>query len=162
MRPYDVNIVADYVILKLTSDENCDLINLKLQKLMYYIQGWYLGYKQERMIDTSFEAWVHGPVSRKLYERFKDTKSLYSFIDREDVVDQDAYNSIDEEDRDFIDYILTNYSGFSGVELEKKTHREKPWLATRGDRTPLSSCTDEISDSLMKEYFGAKWKEIYG
>ncbi len=161
-KKYDVNIIADYIILKSTSDEQGDLINLKLQKLMYYVQGWHLGYKKERIIDTSFEAWVHGPVSRKLYDRFKDTKSLYSFIEREDVINQDAYNSIDEEDRDFIDYVLSNYLGFSGIELENMTHKEDPWVLTRGDLNPLYSCTKEIEDKLMIDFFGAKWEKIYG
>lgn len=161
--PYDINLIADYTILSLTADEQpADLINLKLQKLMYYIQGWHLGYKKERIIDTAFEAWVHGPVSRKLYNRFKDTKTLYSYIDKSDVIVQDAYNKIQEDDQKFIDYILCNYAGFSGVELEQKTHEEYPWQKTREGIQPLAACNREIDDKLLIDYFGAKWDNLYG
>ena len=36
MKPYDVNLIADYIIIRLNSDEKSNLINLKLQKLLYY------------------------------------------------------------------------------------------------------------------------------
>lgn len=161
--PYDINIIADYTILSLTADEKpTDLINLKLQKLMYYIQGWHLGYKKTRIIDSAFEAWVHGPVSRKLYDRFKDTKTLYSYIDRTDVVNNDAYDKIQEDDRKFIDYILYNYASFSGVELEQKTHEEYPWQKTREGLHPLVACNKEIDDNLIIEYFSEKWDNLYG
>ena len=162
-RPYDANVVADYIILQLTSEEKpSDLINLKLQKLLYYVQGWFLGYQGSRMIDSSFEAWVHGPVCSSVYDRFTSTKSLYSFISKDDVKFVDAFDRIEKEDRDFIDYVLMNYAGFSGVELEQKTHDEKPWVETRAGLDPMTACTKEISDALMIEFFGDKWRQIYG
>lgn len=33
MKPYDVNLIADYIIIRLNSDEKSNLINLKL---LYY------------------------------------------------------------------------------------------------------------------------------
>lgn len=82
MKPYDINTIADYIILRLTSDEENTLINLKLQKLLYYLQAWSLGINNERFLNCEFEAWVHGPVSRDLYNRFKASKTLYSFISK--------------------------------------------------------------------------------
>lgn len=64
MKPYDVNDIADYVILSLNGDEDYSLINLKLQKLMYYIQAWSLGINGKPMMNGKFEAWVHGPMHR--------------------------------------------------------------------------------------------------
>ena len=68
MKPYDVNVIVDYVILRLNLDEKASLINLKLQKLLYYLQAWSLGITNERFMDCSFEAWVHGPVSKKVFD----------------------------------------------------------------------------------------------
>lgn len=36
MKPYDVNLIADYIIIRLNSDEKSNLINLKLKRLLYY------------------------------------------------------------------------------------------------------------------------------
>ena len=56
MKPYDVNAIADYVILSLNGDEDYSLINLKLQKLIYYIQAWSLGINGKPMMNGKFEA----------------------------------------------------------------------------------------------------------
>lgn len=162
MKPYDVNTIADYIIQRLNADEDMNLINLKLQKLIYYLQAWSFGIKGERFVNSSFEAWVHGPVCRELYDRFKNSKTLYSFISIEDVQNIDSASCIETQDRDFIHFILDNYAGFSGVELETMTHKEKPWIEARGGIAPMIGCNNVISEDTMKEYYGERWKRIQG
>lgn len=162
MRPYNVNIVADYVIQRLNADEDMNLVNLKLQKLVYYLQAWFLGINGERFLDCSFEAWVHGPVCRELYDRFKGSKTLYSFISMEDVQDKNSASCIESQDKDFINYILDNYAGFSGVELEAMTHKEMPWKEARNGIAPMLACEKVISEDTMREYYGERWKRIQG
>ena len=160
MKPYNINLVADYVILRLNSDEKINLINLKLQKLLYYVQAWSLGINKERFLDCSFEAWVHGPVSRELYNRFKDNRSLYSFITISDVINTNPEASINKEDIEFINYILDNYAGFSGAELESMTHKELPWQEARKGVLPMQACNNVISENTMKNYYGERWQQI--
>lgn len=160
MKPYNVNIVTDYIILRLNADEKMNLINLKLQKLLYYLQAWALGINQKRFINTSFEAWVHGPVCRSLYDRFKGTKSLYSFITSDDVEDNNPETKIAPEDIDFINFILDNYAGFSGAELETMTHKEEPWIEARKGYAPMAGCNREISDETIQNYYGKRWQQI--
>lgn len=162
MESYDVNLVADYVILRLNSDEKVNLINLKLQKLLYYLQAWSLGINQKVFLRCTFEAWVHGPVSRELYDRFKSSHSLYSFITVSDVVHPNPEAEIAPDDIEFINYILDNYAGYSGAELESMTHKEEPWLEARNGCAPMQSCNKKISEETMKKYYGARWKAING
>lgn len=159
-KPYSVNDVADYVIMSLNGDERFTLINLKLQKLIYYIQAWCLGINKERFMDARFEAWVHGPVCRELYDRFKDTKSLYATIGLEDVKNKNAKDCIAPDDIVFIDYILENYARFSGSQLEAMTHNEKPWINARGNVAPMEKCDGVITDESMLTYYGKKYNEI--
>ena len=160
MKPYDVNTVADYVIMSLNGDESFSLINLKLQKLMYYIQAWSLGINKESMMNARFEAWVHGPVCRQLYERFKATKSLYSVISKEDIHNANAVNEICAEDREFINYILENFARYSGTQLETMTHNELPWIEARGGIGPMEHCENQISEQTMSDFYGKKYEEI--
>ncbi len=59
--------------------ENNDSVTpKKLQKLLYYLYAWGLVFLNEDIDDLSdkvfsgeFEAWVHGPVNRDVYERYK-------------------------------------------------------------------------------------------
>ncbi len=162
MKPYDINLVADYIILRLNSDESVNLINLKLQKLLYYLQAWSLGINNKTFLNCSFEAWVHGPVSRVLYDRFKMTHSLYSFITVSDVIEKHPEEKIDTVDIEFINYILDNYAGYSGAELESMTHNEKPWLEARLGYAPMQSCNKIISEETMRNYYGERWQKING
>ncbi|MDE6741908.1 MAG: DUF4065 domain-containing protein [Muribaculaceae bacterium] len=163
MKPYNADIIADYIITRLNADDGVSLINLKLQKLLYYVQGWSLGITKEKFLNCDFEAWVHGPVCREIYERFKSSKNLYSYILNDDrIYEEGEFESITKEDRDFVDYILDNYAGFSGAELESMTHKERPWIEARNGCSPMDACQNKISDSTMMEYFGEKWAKIDG
>ena len=48
-----------------------EMTHKKLQKLCYYAQAWCYALKDYRLENTDFQAWVHGPVSPALWERFK-------------------------------------------------------------------------------------------
>lgn len=157
MKTYDINDIADYVIRRLTADENTALIHLKLQKLLYYIQAWSLGINGNRMFDGKFQAWVHGPVNRTIYDRFQH-KSLYGFIGKDDL--RETCENPSEQDAEFVDYILDNYAGFTGTELERMTHSELPWQEAREGYEPSARCTVEISEQTMQSFYAQRWKEI--
>lgn len=158
---YNINDIVDYVILRAyQEDDNSLLINLKLQKVMYYIQAWSLGIRKCVFFDGKFQAWIHGPVSISIYERFKDTKTLYSIINTTDVYNKSVFDSIKKEDSDFIDFILENYMCFSGVELENMTHSELPWQEARIGFKPTERCAKEISEETMKSFYGKKWENL--
>ena len=103
-----IHDVADYIILRVKSeDETASLINLKLQKLLYYVQAWSYGINNKPMFDGEFEAWIHGPVNRAIYDRFSPTKYLYSEINIADCRNKNV--KLSDEDAEFIDFILENY-----------------------------------------------------
>lgn len=47
--------------------------HLKLQKLVYYAQAWFVSIypDKEPLFDEPIEAWSHGPVVRSVYNRFR-------------------------------------------------------------------------------------------
>ena len=47
------------------------ITNLKLQKLLYYAQGHYLAEQNTPLFNENFLAWEHGPVIRKIYDKYK-------------------------------------------------------------------------------------------
>jgi len=154
-----IHDIADYIIIRVKSEDNyASLINLKLQKLLYYVQAWAYGIKGEPMFKGDFQAWIHGPVNRDIYDRFNSTKYLYSEIDITDCRNADVHLSQDDEE--FINFILDNYLKYSGAELERLSHSEKPWIETRGDLGVNERCEKVISPELMKGFYGQKWKEI--
>ncbi len=66
-----IHNVADYLISKADAEAGDNVTHLKVQKLAYYAQAWYLAIKDRRLFDNDFEAWVHGPVARELFDRLQ-------------------------------------------------------------------------------------------
>lgn len=158
-----INAVTDYVIMKAKLDEaSVSLTHLKLQKILYYIQAWSLGINKKKMFDADFQAWVHGPVCREVYDRFSPCRSIYDEISQSDIRtpkdDFDKYLS--EDEMAFIDYILENYLGFSGSELEEMTHQEAPWIEARKGVGKFERSEEVLSCETMLSYYGKKWEEI--
>ncbi len=62
--------IADYFIW-LANNTGSFISNLKLQKLVYYAQAWYLAIHDQPLFNEEFEAWIHGPVIPVLYQKYK-------------------------------------------------------------------------------------------
>lgn len=153
-----INNVCDYVITSL-ADSGEALSNLKLQKLLFYIQAWHLAfYNGKPFFDGKFEAWVHGPVSRQIYDRFLPTKSLYSDIGLEDRQPGFSPSALSEAERRHVDTILSAYAKYSGPQLEELTHNEEPWNEARAHHEPWERCSNIISEETMKNCYAARLK----
>lgn len=150
---YTPNQIADYIIFRLTSEDEAGVENLKLQKLLYYTQAWHLAFNNTRLIDGEFQAWIHGPVNREIYDRFRDTKYLYSYISVNDVPDISTIEQIKEEHKIHTDNILDAYAPYSATELEVMTHREDPWIIARKGYSPTQRCEKPIDDDIMRDYY---------
>ena len=48
-----------------------DLTNMKLNKLLYFAQGYYLKKYGRPLFDNAIEAWEHGPVVPEVYSAYK-------------------------------------------------------------------------------------------
>ena len=120
---------------------------LGLQKLLYYVQAWHLALKGEPMFEGGFEAWVHGPVHRPTWERFRH-------LPRNAVINEPVESpkfSIDKY-RHIVD-VLDSYSHLNAFELEQKTHQELPWREARGESADDERCTEVISETTMRDYY---------
>lgn len=152
----DIHDVTDYVICRLV-DGGVHVNQLKLQKLLYYVQAWHLAHQGRPLVQGRFQAWVHGPVNREIFDRFRGSKMLYSPMGREDV--RQGFNSdvaLRPEERAFIDAVLEVYAPLSGDQLEALTHREDPWMTARGGRSPDERCEQEIDEGIMGAYYKAR------
>jgi len=148
----DVHDVVDYIILKL-DEARSGLNTLKLQKLAYYTQAWRLALKQESLFDGRFQAWVHGPVNRELYDRFAKSHMMYDVVKVGDIRHGFDPAVLSEDVREHIDEVLEAYAQFTGPQLERMTHDEAPWIQARGGRKFSERCETEIDESLMASFY---------
>ena len=120
----------------------------KLQKLCYYAQAWYLALTGKILLNTEFEAWVHGPVSPKLYIRYRDWGGL--------IIPMVPYDSekLDGHIRRFLQIIYNMYEDYSANDLEQLTHKEEPWIEARGGIAPTQICRTRINTDTMRRFYG--------
>lgn len=114
--------VARYFLAQ-CDEEAGDLIsNLKLQKLVYYAQGFSLALLGRPLFADRIEAWQHGPVVPVLYHAYKDYGSGPIPIPQD--VDFTRYS---DEERELLDEVANVYGQFSAWKLRNMTHEEAPW-----------------------------------
>ena len=130
--------LAKYVIVKM-AEKGKKINHLKLQKLLYYVQAWHLVYTNEPLISENFEAWLHGPVVRKVWDYYKKYSVMFDDLPCEEVDNIE----LTEEQKEIIDDVLDEYGDKTGYYLECLTHVEQPWKEARqqGENTPISLST---------------------
>lgn len=139
MSPIDIS----KIILLLSEPEKGDIIsNLKLQKLLYYVQGFHLAVFGKPLFDESIEAWQYGPVCPAVYHHYKDNGSRA--IDIPEEFDVKELGLSDEQIELIID-VYKIYGQYSAVRLMEMTHSEPPWLST-----PLNAT---IEHNILNDYF---------
>jgi len=142
---YSVFEIANWFLNK----EN--MTQKKIQKLCYYAQAWCYALIGKRLIKSDFQAWIHGPVSPVLYDKFKQFGYATIKING-------AYKcSIEKDDIDLLEDVWETYGDKTGNALEALTHRELPWIEARRGYAEDERCTVVISPETMKTYY----KSIY-
>ena len=161
-----VNIfdMAKYTILRLLQNGN-SITPLKLQKILYYLQAWFLVYFDEkRLFENQPEAWVNGPVYRDVYEAYRD-KGMYSQLTMSDVdvadVDDvprvlgELHQSMNLSDAQWalIEQVLTHYGSMSQDRLVFLTQSQRPWNEARKGVAPFAYSDQKISFKSMYDYY---------
>ena len=120
--------------------------NLKLQKLLYYSHGWFLGLFDRVLFLEPFEAWVRGPVVPSVWREY----NRYAWKPILEAVGEPA---LTKGVREHLDEVMGAYGDHSAYTLERLTHRETPWIKARGDLLPKASSTQVISTEEIHSYF---------
>lgn len=108
--------VAKYILHK-----QGEMSTLKLQKLCFYSQAWAIAWTEKPLFDEDFEAWVNGPVCRKLFDAHKG----YYYIGESFLQDSNEA-SLTGDEKDTIDTVLRFYGDMDPYALREQTHSEPP------------------------------------
>jgi uncharacterized phage-associated protein len=133
------------IFLKDHDPRGLELSNLKLQKLLYYSQGYYLSMYGETMFDDSIEAWKYGPVVPSVYRSYKSFGHLDIKIPNDEHYD---YTDLENRKQSVIAYVWKTLGEMTAGSLVDKTHSELPWL-----RTWLNDSDKIIPNDLLEAFF---------
>ncbi len=143
---YSVYKIADWFLSK------ANMTHKKLQKLCYYAQAWCYALHDFRLMDTDFQAWIHGPVSPALWEKFKSFG--FSTIS----IDKSCKVIIIDEDIELLEDVWKTYGDMTGNALEVLSHREMPWIEARRGYAENEKCTVVISPDSMATFYRSIYK----
>lgn len=118
----------------------------KLQKLCYYSQAWHLALNDEKLIDSNFQAWVHGPVNYLLYNKYR----IWGW---RKIKETTLPNNLPQEVNSFLENVWETYGQFDGDQLEELTHSEMPWKNARQGLGILDSSSEIIKNDDMKSFY---------
>lgn len=151
---YDVLNICRYII-----NYSDGVSNLKLQKLLYFIQAYFLITKGEPCFYDDIEAWDFGPVIPKAYCEYKqfgcgDIPSIKSFIqiDENNIWDSKRIlyddSVIEKDDKKRINAVVDLFADYSATNLVELTHKQAPWT-----NAYVPHMNNVITLSSIKEYF---------
>ncbi len=130
--------IADAILLKSDVETGDIISNLKLQKLLYYVQGFHLAIHNKKIFGEEIEAWQYGPVVPVIYQEFKANGNL-------GIEPGDDRVQLTKKEQELIDDVYDVYGQFSALKLMKMTYIEPPWKDT-----PINSI---ISTDKMEKFF---------
>lgn len=124
------------------------ITQLKLQKLVFYADAWFLANFDRPLIADNFEAWAHGPAHRGLYAKYRDS----------------GWNALAPEVGElpskkiwgFLTAVYKEYGQYGGKKLEEITHNELPWKEARGDIPAAAASNRAISKLTMRNYYAER------
>lgn len=141
---YKVLDVAWYIIYW-CHEQNKAISNLKLQKLLYFVQAEFLIKKGVSCFFEEIEAWSFGPVVPEVYQRFK----VYGSGNIPIIGRRLRNINILEEDKKIIDRIISQGVKYSASELVYITHNQLPWK----EAYSKPGHNNIISKKSIKSYF---------
>jgi uncharacterized phage-associated protein len=169
--PYDPKAIANY-FLSAAEAKGESLTPMKLQKLVYFANGWHLALKDEPLINEQVEAWPYGPVIPSLhrtFRRFGDQPITGRAIrvltksdsdDRWSIYRSKSEPSIDELPEQaeftkaFLDRIWDLYGHYTAIQLSNETHRPgSPWDVISQKYSGEIPKRTDIPAELMTEHF---------
>lgn len=156
---YKVLDVCRHVI-KYSNDQDYGISNLKLQKILYFIQAYFLiSELGEPCFNEKIEAWDFGPVVPVAYREYKqfgsgDIPTPTHIIDynEENIWDSKLIKYVDDviSDGDMVSIngVIDHFSDYSATDLVALTHNQSPWIDAC-----IHHMNNEITIEAIKEYF---------
>lgn len=143
---YNAIDVSNYII------EKCDelkepITNLKLQKILYYVQAYSLVLLNGKMFREEIRAWPYGPVVKEVYDEFSHCAAL-------PLSKTDNFEIDDVQEREVICKVFIDKIFMDVWDLVEQTHKEEPWKLTM----EMFGEGAIIPCDVIKKYFEGKVK----
>ena len=158
--------IVNTLLNRAKQDKIKDMTHLKLQKLVYLLNGYVLAVTGKSMIGEEFEAWPYGPVLSSLYHTLKvyGRSRVTDYIKEIDPITGNisagTVNCADKEFHEILNLVWNQYKQDDGLALSKLTHAHgSPWYKARSACSLYLEKDDIKKDFLKKDDVKAHFKK---
>lgn len=139
--------VADFFIDLAQGNENDTITNMRVNKLVYFAQAWFLARYDIPLFSEEIEAWDYGPVIPALYQKYK----TYGKNNIESVSDDYSPDIFSTEELETLKDVFIYYGKFSTTELVNRTHQKGgPWYMVTSVK---NRNTNIITKESLRNYY---------
>jgi len=159
-----VNAVVNFILEK-SKHSGTTITNLKLQKLLFFVNGFYYYNNSKLLFNADMLAWQYGPVIPEIYYEFKrfgsrpikDTFScVYEPSEMEDVFIPRLEEKLHKDEIKYIEATFNLLAGKPTGYLVDLSHKKNsPWSSAKNNKDQRI----ELRDS-DKDYFKEVFEEI--
>lgn len=114
------------------------ITNLKLQKLLYFVQALCLMIFGKKAFSEKILAWPYGPVINEVYQKYKPNRA-------NEIVSEKFIKNISSGLYKVIEEVVTCYGSIEANKLIDFTHEEEPWKN--------AEINSEIDIESIRNYF---------
>ena len=164
---YNALDIARYII-NYSIDNSYPVSNLKLQKLLYYVQANFLVNKNKQCFYQEILNWDYGPVIMDTYNEFRGYgrdylpyQKTYGTIEFDGTIENIKYYEkefdeciIENSDKELINKVISSYFSYDAFDMVNKTHTEDPWKLTN-----KNECIDI---ETIKNYYKLNTQKLIG
>ena len=142
MTVYNIFDIANWFLAKEP------MAHKKLQKLCYYAVAWgYALLNRPICTNAEFEAWVHGPVSPMLYEKYQGNGWVRLKPDDGFLCD------FDDDTAGLLESIWLTYGHHTATSIAAQTHTELPWIYARCGLPNDVPSDNLIEPAVMRKFY---------
>ena len=160
---YKADEVAAYII-NYCNEKKYDITNLRLQKEMYFIQGYFCRSMKKLCFTEEFECWEYGPVIPKIYIEYSiyGSHSIPPVEFKCEYFWDDVRNELNakktkmdltflEADKKAIEGMIDSCAEYAPFELVNMSHSKGPWKTKYDPNNKHVKITNEE----MMDFFGS-------
>ncbi|MGA0447936.1 MAG: Panacea domain-containing protein [Candidatus Phytoplasma pyri] len=139
-------------LLNYLDTQTYQVSNMKINQLLYYIQGHYIAKHEEPLFNEPIEVWLCGPIIPHIYGKFLEFVN-YS-IPNDYVCFEATNNTLNPNTKNIIYRVIDKYANISLYDLSVMTHNESPWKNAYNPRKQWKN--NLITTRLLKDFFKNK------
>ncbi|WP_461220858.1 type II toxin-antitoxin system antitoxin SocA domain-containing protein [Lactococcus cremoris] len=144
------------IILQRSNENIEDLTQMKVMKLVYYVQGLSFKWFGKPAFEEPILAWKYGPVVEEIHNLYSGCTTIVEDIKQE--IPEETLSNFEDLNNDvsfskILEFVQSRLGDYSAITLANKTHAETPWLTTNQSNI--------ISNDKIKNYFDENFDSIF-